>query len=165
VNIPTTTITSTDDFRSTKTFGAAADAVFSALTDIDALTAWWTPAGGDAEAGETLRFLMGDQEVVMQVDEADRPSRVRWSVLVCEPASDWVGTSITFDLEPVGAGTELRFHHRGLNPRLDCFDMCQAGWTHFLASLVDYVDRGTGSPNLPADAERFAAWRAEHAAH
>ena len=160
-----TATTTTDDFRSTKTFAASPDAVFSALTDIDALTGWWTPAGGGAEAGETLRFLMGDQEVVMRVAEADRPSRVSWSVLVCEPASDWVGTSIIFDLEAVGAGTELRFHHAGLNPQLECFEQCQAGWTHFLASLVDYVDRGAGSPNPTADVERFAAWHVEHSAH
>jgi uncharacterized protein YndB with AHSA1/START domain len=158
-----TQTTTTDDFRSTKTFAVAPDAVFSALTDIDALTAWWTPAGGGADAGETLRFLMGDQEVVMWVDEADRPSRVRWSVLVCEAAPDWVGTSITFDVEAVGAGTELRFQHHGLNPELECFDMCHAGWTRHLTSLVDYVDRGAGNPNPPADVERFAAWRAEHA--
>jgi uncharacterized protein YndB with AHSA1/START domain len=156
--------TTTADFRSTKTFATAPDAVFSALTDIDALTGWWTPTGGGAGDGETLRFLMGVQEVVMRVEEADRPSRVRWSVLVCEAAPDWVGTSITFDLEPAGAGTELRFHHHGLNPGLECFEMCQAGWTRHLASLVDYVDRGAGSPNPPADVERFAAWRAEHAA-
>jgi uncharacterized protein YndB with AHSA1/START domain len=160
-----TTPTTTDDFRSTKTFAGAPDAVFSALTDIDALTGWWTPAAGDADTGDTLRFLMGDQEVVMRVEEADCASRVRWSVLVCEPAPDWNGTSIIFDLEPVGAGTELRFQHLGLNPSLECFENCQAGWTHFLASLVDYVDRGAGNPNPPADVERFAAWRVEHAAH
>jgi uncharacterized protein YndB with AHSA1/START domain len=159
------TPTATEDFRSTKTFAAAPAAVFSALTDIDALTGWWTPAGGGAAAGETLRFLMGDQEVVMQVEDADRPSRVRWSVLVCEAAPDWVGTSITFDLEPVAAGTELHFHHHGLNPGLECFEICQAGWTRHLTSLVAYVDRGAGSPNPPADIERFAAWRAEYAAH
>jgi uncharacterized protein YndB with AHSA1/START domain len=159
-----TTTSTTDDFRSTKTFTAAPDAVFSALTDIDALTGWWMPAGGGAGAGGTLRFLMGDQEVVMRVEEADRPARARWSVLVCEPAADWVGTSIIFELDPVGTGTELHFHHRGLNPSLECFDMCNAGWTHFLASLVDYVDQGTGSPEPPADVERFAAWRAEHSA-
>jgi len=159
------TTTTTDDFRSTKTFASVPDDVFAALTDIDALTGWWTPAGGGAGAGETLRFLMGDQEVVMRVEEAARPSRVRWSVLVCEPADDWVGTSIIFDLAPSEAGTELRFHHRGLNPGLECFENCYAGWTHFLASLVDYVDRGTGSPNPPADVERFAAWRADHATH
>jgi uncharacterized protein YndB with AHSA1/START domain len=157
----TTTPTTTDDFRSTKTFAAAPDSVFSALTDIDALTGWWTPAAGGADAGETLRFLMGDLEVIMRVDEAVRPSQVAWSVLVCEAAPDWVGTSITFDLEPVGAGTELRFHHHGLNPGLECFEMCQAGWARHLSSLVGYVDRGKGSPNPPS--ERFAAWRAEHA--
>jgi len=160
-----TTPTATDDFRSTRTFAAAPDAVFSALTDIDALTGWWSPAGGGAKAGETLRFLMGDHEVVMLVDEADRPSRVRWSVLVCEPIPDWVGTSITFDLEPVGAGTKLLFHHHGLNPSLECFEMCNAGWNQYLPSLVAYVDRGAGSPIAPADVERFVAWRAEHAPH
>lgn len=156
-------ITTDQDFRSTKTFAAAPDAVFTALTDVDGLTGWWTPAGGGTAAGETLRFLMGDQEVVMRVAEADRPARVRWDVLVCEPASDWVGTTITFDLVPAGDGTELHFHHHGLNPELECFDLCQAGWTRHLASLVDYVDRGAGHPNPAADAERFAAWRAEHA--
>jgi len=159
-----TTVTTTEDFRSTKTFASAPDSVFSALTDVNALTGWWTPAGGGASAGETLRFLMGDQEVVMRVDEAVRPSRVRWSVLVCEPASDWVGTSITFDLEQVGTSTELHFRHHGLNPDLDRFDQCRAGWTHYLSSLVDHVDLGAGRPNPPADVERIAAWRAEHAA-
>jgi uncharacterized protein YndB with AHSA1/START domain len=162
--ITETTTATTDDFRSIKTFDAGPNAVYTALTDIDALTSWWTPAGGEASAGKTLRFLMGDQEVVMRVEEAERPTRVHWNVLVCEPASDWVGTSIIFDLTPAGDGTELRFHHQGLNPGLECFEQCHAGWTHFLASLVDYVDHGGGSPNQPADPARFAAWRVRHAA-
>jgi uncharacterized protein YndB with AHSA1/START domain len=159
----TTTSTTTDDFRATKSFAAAPDAVFSALTDIDGLTGWWTAAAGGTDAGETLRFLFGDTEVVMRVEEANRASRVRWNVLACEAAPDWEGTAITFDLEPVGSGTALRFQHHGLNPGLECFETCYAGWTHHLASLVDYVERGTGSPNQPA--ERFAAWRALHNAN
>ena len=99
----------------------------------------------------------------MRVDEAERPARVRWDVLVCEPATDWVGTSITFDLQPLHGGTELRFQHHGLNPELECYETCNAGWTRYLASLVDYVDRGSGSPNPPA--ERFAAWRAQYNAN
>jgi hypothetical protein len=106
---------------------------------------------------------MGDLEVVMKVEVADRPSRVRWDVLVCEPVPDWVGTSITFDLEAVGAGTELHFRHHGLNPGLECFEMCNAGWARHLASLVNCVDRGAGSPNGAGD--RFVAWRAEHNAN
>ena len=67
----TTTSVSTDDFRATATFVAAPDAVFSALTDIDSLTGWWTPAAGGAAAGDTLRFLFGDSELVVRVGEAE----------------------------------------------------------------------------------------------
>jgi uncharacterized protein YndB with AHSA1/START domain len=152
--------TTTEDFRATKTFTSDPDTVFSALTDIDALTDWWVPAAGGVGAGDTLRFLFGNGELVLLVGEADRPDRVRWDVLACEPVPDWVGTAITFDLAAAGTGTDLRFRHQGLNPGLECFDDCHAGWTHYLASLVDFVDQGTGRPADPD--ERFAAWRAEH---
>ena len=59
---------------------------------------------------------------------------------------EWIGTTIVFDVTPAGDGTELRFRHHGLTPQLECFDMCDAGWTHYLTSLVDYVDRGAGHP-------------------
>ena len=161
----TDTTTTTADFQSAKTFASAPDTVFSALTDIDALTGWWCPAGGGAGEGETLRFLMGDQEVVMPVVVADRPSRVRWRVPVCEPIADWVRTSITFDLEPVGAGTELRFTHHGPEVGLECFAMCSAAWTKYLASPVDFVDRGVGASVPLNDVENFAVWSARHTAH
>jgi len=109
-------ITTTDDFRSTKTFAADSSAVFSALSDVDALTGGWAPAWGSAEAANTLRFLMGNKEVVIRADEADRSSCVRWSVLVCEPTPDWVGATIAVDLSASSTGAELRFHHHGLNP-------------------------------------------------
>ena len=158
--------TTTGDFQSTKTFTAAPDAVFEALTSIDALTGWWNPAAGGALAGDTLRFFMGTDEVVMRVVEADRPAHVRWSVLLCEPARDWEGTSITFDIAPAAGGSELQFRHHGLNPALECYDQCYAGWTHYLASLVDFVDKGEGHPNRHdnSDAERVAAWRTAHTA-
>ena len=158
-------MTTTEDFRSTKTFASAPDSVFSALTDVNALTRWWTPAGGGASAGQTLRFLMGDQEVVMRVDEALRPSRVRWSVLVCEPASDWVGTSITFDLEQVGT------------PAPSCTSATMASTPTSNASISAAPGGPTTSPassttstwapaarTPPADVERFAASRASDAA-
>jgi len=156
----TTTSVSTDDFRATATFVAAPDAVFSALTDIDSLTGWWTPAAGGAAAGDTLRFLFGDSELVVRVGEALRPSRVRWDVLACGPVPDWVGTVIVFEVVPEGSGTELRFRHEGLQPGLECFGECQAGWTYYLASLVGYVDEGAGTPRAPD--ERYVSWRAEH---
>jgi uncharacterized protein YndB with AHSA1/START domain len=151
---------SIDNFQTTKAFTSDPEAVFAALTDIDALTGWWVPAAGGTSAGETLRFLFGNGELVLFVAEADKPNRVRWDVLACDPVADWVGTTITFDLVLAGTGTELHFEHQGLNPGLECFDDCLAGWTHYLASLVAFVDHATGNPDV-AD-ERFATWRAEH---
>ena len=77
---------------------------------------------------------------------ADGPSRVEWLVHAAPFTPEWHGTSIVFELAPAGAGTKLTFRHRGLTPQLECFDMCHEGWTHYLASLVDYVDRGEGQP-------------------
>ena len=37
--------------------------------------------------------------------------------------------------------------------------MCQVGWIQYLASLVDYVDRGGGNPFGSATDERAAAMR------
>ena len=61
---------------------------------------------------------------------------------------DWVGTTLHFDIEalPTG-GTELRFRHAGLTPRLECFTDCQSGWDHFIPSIGAYVETGVGNPN------------------
>ena len=42
----------------------------------------------------------------------------------------------------------LYFRHEGLTPELECFDMCHEGWTHYLASLVSYVETGQGRAAL-----------------
>jgi hypothetical protein len=34
----------------------------------------------------------------------------------------------------------------GLAPGLACYDECQAGWDHFLGSLVALVEHGEGQP-------------------
>lgn len=41
------------------------------------LTAWWTNASGSGLAGGELRFMFGDDALVIRVDEAERPSAVR----------------------------------------------------------------------------------------
>jgi hypothetical protein len=68
-------------------------------------------------------------------------------VLDCPFLLDWVGSTIVFDLGRDDTGRcTLFFRHHGLTPLLDCFDMCQQSWNHYLPSLRDYVTGGTGSP-------------------
>ena len=141
-----TATTDIADYQATKTFESAPGAVFDALTSTDAITTWWVPATGSGAAGGEITLMFGGQEVRIRVDEADRPARVCWTVLVSVPLPDWAGTTITFDIAPAGDGsTVLRFTHHGLTPQLECFSMCHAGWTQSLASLADYVDRDGGN--------------------
>jgi uncharacterized protein YndB with AHSA1/START domain len=146
-------------YQSAKTFESAPWAVFDALTSADAITSWWAPATGSGAAGGEITLLFGGQEVRIRVDDANRPARVCWTVLVSEPLPDWAGTTITFDIAPAGdGGAVLHFTHHGLTPQLECFSMCSAGWTQYLASLADYVDRDGGNAFGSATDQRAATW-------
>jgi len=158
-----TATTDTADYQAAKTFESAPGAVFDALTSADAITTWWTPVTGSGAAGGEITLDFGGQTRI-RVDKADRPARVCWTVLVSEPLSDWAGTTITFDIAPAADGsTVLHFTHHGLTPQLECFSMCRASWTQYLAGLVDYVDRDGGNAYGSAADQRAAASR-EHQA-
>jgi uncharacterized protein YndB with AHSA1/START domain len=135
------------DYQSRLTLTASADVVFEALTTIHGLAAWWTPVTGEGLTGGELTFSFGPAaQAVMRVDAAERGVGVLWTNLACH-VEDWVGTTLHFDIEamPTG-GTELRFRHAGLTPRLECFSECKSGWDHFIPSLRAYVETGTGNP-------------------
>jgi uncharacterized protein YndB with AHSA1/START domain len=136
------------DYQATLTFSAPPQSVFEALTTRPGLGGWWTEAvTGSGEQGEELRFYFGDEvATIMRVDVAKPATLVQWTCLGYQHLPDWAGTTITFALSPAGGGTKLDFRHRGLTPRLECFDMCRSGWDHFLPSLRSYADTGRGDP-------------------
>jgi uncharacterized protein YndB with AHSA1/START domain len=136
------------DYQSSVTLAASPDVVFEALTTTEGLAGWWTPVTGDGLTGGELTFSFGGAaQAVMRVDAAERGVGVRWTNLACV-VEDWVGTTVRFDLEATPAGgTELRFRHAGLTPRLECYRDCESGWDHFIPSLRAYVETGTGNPN------------------
>lgn len=139
----------TADYRKTLRVAASPDALFDALTTTAGLSAWWTRAAGSGETAGELSFFMNEPEpCVMRVDQALRPTTVRWTVTDCGFLPDWVGTRPAFDITAVDDGmTQLRFCHHGLTPALDCIQMCIRGWDHFLASLGQYVETGHGNPH------------------
>jgi hypothetical protein len=93
-----------------------------------------------------VTFLDGRQRIRMHVEPTSE-HRVVWSVEAAPLTPDWVGTTIIFELEESGDGATIHFRHQGLTPGLECFDMCHAGWTHYVGSLVAYVETGRGRPN------------------
>jgi uncharacterized protein YndB with AHSA1/START domain len=144
-------------FATERVIAAVPDRVFGALTTVDGLAGWWTPAvSGKADPGGEITFSFGDERIVMWVDEVERPRRVAWSCRRHTKFPDWDGTRLTFDLHPASedhSSTSLVFEHAGLVPKLDCFSLCSAGWDHYLASLAAYAAGGRGVP------WRTAGWR------
>ncbi len=45
------------------------------------------------------------------------------------------------------SSTLLHFEHEGLTPQLECYQICEDGWGHFLkTSLNKLVETGKGEP-------------------
>ncbi len=117
-----------------------------ALSTTEGIAGWWGDTIGSTDEGGTFEVGFGsDRRIVLTVALVDH-RRVEWTVKHAPHTPEWVGTTIVFDLTPAGGGTEMRFCHHGLSPQLECFDMCHEGWTHYLTSLVDFVDLGEGHP-------------------
>jgi uncharacterized protein YndB with AHSA1/START domain len=149
------------DYQTTIQVNATPDAIFDALTTTTGLAAWWNPATGSGHTGGQLRFIMNSPEPLeILVEEATRPTLVRWTVTDCPFLPDWIGTKPTFMITPLGGDTsKLHFHHHGLSEELECIDMCTRSWNHYLAtSLRDYLEVGRGIPfGSPADKARRQA--------
>jgi uncharacterized protein YndB with AHSA1/START domain len=137
------------DYNTTIELKASPDAIFDALTTTTGLSAWWNPATGSGKTGGELRFIMNSPEpLVIRVEEATRPTSVKWTVTDCPFLPDWIGTKPTFTITPLdGDTTKLTFQHYGLTEEFECIDMCTRSWDHYVAtSLRNYLEVGRGSP-------------------
>jgi uncharacterized protein YndB with AHSA1/START domain len=155
-------VTTTTDYRTSIHINASVDVVFDAITNTDALAAWWSPVTGSGLTDGELRFPMAADHppLLIRVDEATRARTVRWTVVECTFMPDWVGTQPTFTITPMDDGSsDLTFEHRGLNDKLDCKNMCSRSWDHFIrTSLHELAEGGVGAPNRsPRDLARRVA--------
>ena len=62
---------------------------------------------------------------------------------------EWLNSIIIWRFKEIENDVEVSFEHIGLTPTLNCFEVCDAGWTYFIAtSLKQYLDTGTGIPRI-----------------
>jgi uncharacterized protein YndB with AHSA1/START domain len=142
------------DFRSALAIDASPAAVFDALLVPAGPQGWWSTDGSAArELGGTIRLNWSPATFVeFRIDRLDRPDATDWTCVAQHddnlPRPDeWVGTTLAFRLREEAGGTHLSFVHRGLEPALDCYDLCARGWDAFLhSSLKPLVETGLGAP-------------------
>ncbi|SDE05890.1 SRPBCC family protein [Niabella drilacis] len=125
---------------------ASAEKVYSALTTREGLSGWWTPeTTAIPEVGSIARFAFGpDYFKEMEIRELKPFSSVQWRCI--RAFEDWIGTTLTFELQPHKKGTVLLFHHDGWKEYTPEFASCSYDWALFFRSLRFLCETGKGFP-------------------
>jgi uncharacterized protein YndB with AHSA1/START domain len=141
------------DFSATFTVDQTPEEVFTAINDV---RAWWS---GDIEGntdtvGDVWTYRYQDIHYSKQkITEFVLGKRVAWHVLdgylaFTEDKTEWTGTDIAFDITQQDGKTEVRFTHRGLTPKFECFENCSNAWSFYISgSLRELITSGQGQPN------------------
>ncbi|MBB5857920.1 SRPBCC domain-containing protein [Amycolatopsis umgeniensis] len=123
--------------------------VFDAFTDV---RRWWSEeieSDGD-------EFEYHNEEIHrcrMRITESVPGRKISWLVLenhfdFISDETEWVGTTITFEIGEKDGKTEAHFTHHGLVPEYECFEVCRKAWTFYIGtSLRDLIVTGEGQPN------------------
>jgi len=128
------------------TIKASPETVYQALTTQQGLAGWWTPDTTAApETGSIARFAFGpDYYKEMKVTALEPSKQVQW--LCITGFEEWIGTTITFDIESHEQGAVLTFHHDGWKAYSRGFAVCSYDWAMFLRSLKILCETGKGLP-------------------
>lgn len=140
------------DFTAVLDLPAAPGELINLFTSAEGVSSWWGPTTGDSTVGGVLVISFGEHgQNAVHVRETG-PSRVVWEPVVADGSTptghtqEWLGTSIEIEVRAAGKGAQLHFRHRGLTPKLACWDDCVAGWNHFMASIDSLLRTGAGHP-------------------
>lgn len=138
---------------------APAQKVYHAIADKDGPTNWWTRFAqcSDYEGGVSeFRFPQAGFYAAMQVKNLTTPWVIEWECIKqvhnkdtgWSDLNDWEGTLIRFEVEPIDEDNcVLHFEHRGLLPKLECYETCDSAWRYYLGeSLKSLVETGQGMP-------------------
>jgi uncharacterized protein YndB with AHSA1/START domain len=140
------------DYATTVSIDAPAERVYAAINDP---RSWWGEGidGRMTSVGDTfIHEVVPVHRAKLEVTELIPNEKVVWRVLenqmdFVEDQSEWVGTTITFDLTPTDRGTEVHFEHKGLTPAYECYQVCSNAWAMLMhESLPRLIGSGVGSP-------------------
>lgn len=123
---------------------------FEAIKDVKA---WWVgDVKGDAkQTGSKFTYRYKEFHYSSQVvTEMEMNKKIVWhvddaAIGFTEDKNEWTGTDLIFEIFPRAEKTEIKFTHRGLTPKLECFEACSAGWEFYITkSLKNFLLEGQG---------------------
>jgi uncharacterized protein YndB with AHSA1/START domain len=138
-----------------KTVDASPDHVYEALATQDGLAGNWTDQlDVPEEQGGIARFGFGpdwSKTLELRIETLEPGRRVEWTPVAGFPG--WIGTSITWDLEPAeGGGTVVQFTHGGWPEEAAEGEMAMCGftWAMIIDRLARQVAAGDRAPYFRA---------------
>ncbi len=122
---------------------------------INNVRGWWGEdvEGTNGDVGDEFTYRVKDIHYSrLRVIERVPNAKVAWRVLenhlnFVGDQTEWVGTTIAFEIAPKGDQTEVRFAHHGLVPPHECYDVCSDAWGFLMRdSLPSLITTGHGHP-------------------
>lgn len=146
-----------NDYQKSITVNKPIRDVYAAITEH--ISDWWSNdlSGAAARAGDSFAIAFDETRKTFDIVEAIPGKQVVWKCVKAyidmpslKNKAEWVGTKLIWTISVADQGTTLTFLHEGLNPSFECYNMCEAAWDTFLASLQAYLTTGKGAPFLKA---------------
>ena len=142
-----------ENYTTSFTVDRTPEEIFAAVNNV---RGWWSEdvEGSTTKVGDVWFYQARDlHRCTVKVVESEPGRKVAWQVLdntfnFTEDKTEWIGSTMVFDIGRGGDGTELRFTHVGLSPDDECYDVCHDAWgTYIHDSLKSLIDTGRGHPN------------------
>jgi hypothetical protein len=141
------------NFTTTISVDQPPEEVFNAIINV---RGWWSGEieGDTGRLGAEFTYRYKDVHRSKQnVTEFVAGKKVVWHVLDSEPSfakdkREWNDTDIVFDISQQNGKTELRFTHKGLVPRFECYGSCSNAWgTLINGNLRKLITAGKSQPD------------------
>ena len=120
--------------------------VFEAVSTPEGLDRWWTlTSSGEPRPNNTFELQFGpeyDWRARVSRCESDRCFELE----LTDASADWLGTRVSFDLEPMDGGTHVHFAHRGWPSESQHYRTSSYCWAMYLRLLGRAVERGEVVP-------------------
>jgi len=143
----------TPDFNTTFSVDQTPNEVFSAITNV---RGWWSERidGGTSQLNDEFTYQRWElHKCTMRLTEVIPGKKVVWLCLdnyfsFITDETEWIGTTIEFEISEKDGKTHVHFTHRGLVPAYECYDICFDAWTSYIkGSLQSLITTGKGQPN------------------
>jgi len=126
-----------------------------AFKGINDVTNWWTEnmEGSNEKLNDGFTVHFGKVYITLKVTELIPDKRIVWYVTDCnkdwlQNKKEWNDTQLIWNISTINNRTQVDFTHKGLVPKLECYDACAGAWDGYVKdSLLSLMNTGKGQPD------------------